>query len=200
VVGILLIGLLVACYSCIEIGDTKSGNKGMVVHAFDHDVYLGVASLVNKSCKNLKVTGTLHADNLIVTGSARVVGSAIVVDSNIAELSVLGKAKLNNLTVTKRLKLTGKAKINTGSYPEISLHGQNFELCNLTVAGSITIKTDHHKNDNTARLVLYNCQIAGDVICLSPNCELIVDSTTKITGKIFGFAKNKGQALLDLNL
>lgn len=185
-VGILLIGLIVACYSCIEIGDSKSGNKGMVVHAFDHDVYLGVANLVNKSCKNLKVTGTLQADNLIVTGSARIVGDAMIVDSNIVDLSVLGKAKLNNLTVTKKLKVTGKAKLNTGSYQEISLHGQNFELFNLT-AGTINLKTDQHKNGKTARLVLYNCQITGDVICISPNCELIVDPSTKITGKIIGF-------------
>ncbi len=185
-VGILLIGLLVACYSCIEIGDTKSGNKGMVVHAFDHDVYLGVASLVNKSCKNLKVTGTLNADNLIVSGSTRVVGDAIIVDSNIADLTVVGKARLSNLTVTKKLKITGKAKLNSGSYQEINLHGQNFELFNLS-SGTIIIKTDNYNNSKTARLVLYNCQVAGDVICTSPNCELVIDKSTKNTGKIIGF-------------
>lgn len=187
-VGILLIGLLVACYSCIEIGDTKSGNKGVIVHIFDQDMYLGVANVHNKSCKNLKVTGTLNADNLIVSEIAKIVGDAIIIDSNISDLNILGKAKLTNVTVTKKLKVVGKAKINTGSYQEIDLHGKNFELYNLT-AGSIVMKSDHNNHKpRKSQLVLYNCTVNGDVICLAPNCDLLIDKSTKISGKIIGFA------------
>lgn len=185
-VSILLIGLLLACYSCVEIGDSKSGNKGVILHAFDQDLYLGVANLQNKSYKNLKVTGTLNADNLIVSGTTKVVGDAIMVDSNIRDLNIVGKARLTNLVVSRNLKIVGKGKINTGSYREMDLHGKSFELYNLTT-GSIIIKNDSNKA-KTAQIVLYNCKVTGDIICLAPNCNLLIDKSTQISGKIIGFA------------
>ncbi len=184
----LLIGLIVACYSCIEIGDTNSGNKGMIVHAFDNDVYLGVANLSNQSFKNLKITGSLHADNIIVTQSAKIMGDAVVIDSAINELFILGKAKLNNLKVTKKTKIIGKAKFNGGTYDELVLQGAKFELSDL-VAGSITIKGDDSgsKAAKKSKLILTNCQISGDVICKMPNCDLVIDQNTRVMGKILGF-------------
>lgn len=184
----MLLGLIVACYSCIEIGDNNSGNKGMIVHAFDNDVYLGIANLSNQSFKNLKITGSLHADNIIVTQSAKIMGDVVMIDSAINDLSILGKAKLNNLKVTKKTKIIGKAKFNGGSYDDLILQGQKFELSNV-VASSIIIKGDDSgsKEAKKSKIILTNCQISGDVICKVPNCDLVIDQNTRVMGQIIGF-------------
>lgn len=187
-VGILLVALLVACYSCIDIGNNKNGSKGIAVHFCDKNVYLGVANLSDDSYKSLNVNGRLTANNIKVKKGARVMGEATIVDSKFADLNIMGRASLTNLTVTDKLKIMGKADLNDGTYGEIVLHGQKFKLANI-VADSITLKDvdSDSKKAKQQYLNLTNCKISGDVICKASNCDLIMDQNTKIAGKIIGF-------------
>lgn len=61
----------------------------------------------------------------------------------------------------------------------------NLQTGNI-VANSITLKGDDKKSKRL-QLKLSNCKISGDVICKTGNCDLIMDQSTKILGKIIGF-------------
>ena len=187
--GFLLILLVVACYSCIDINHTKNGSKGLTVHFMDKNVYLGVANLSDDSYKSLSVNGVLTADNIKVKEAAKIMGEATIVDSKFVDLDIMGRAKLTNLQVSERLKVMGKANLTGGTYGQIILHGQKFNLTGVT-ASSIIIKNDDNvgtKEPKKCQLNLVNSKINGDLICKSGNCDLLMDQDTQVSGKITGF-------------
>jgi hypothetical protein len=188
-VGILLVGLLIACYSCIEIGKKPSGTQGVIIHAFENSVYVCKANLLDSSYKYLKVTGMLQARHITVTNTAKVMGDAVINDSSIQELTVLGKAKLINLDMTGDLKIIGKAVLDNGNYNDISLQGRKFTLNNVNAYG-LNFKGDDasNKQNKKQKLILTDCKINGDVVGQdAQNSELILVGKTIITGKIIGF-------------
>jgi len=144
---------------------------------------LRLVYLKEKSYDNLTINGTSKLDNILVEKKLISYGSLLVTDSIIGTMHSNGKTDLDKATIKGISSVYGPLNAQYSTLDQIIIYSKKMIFSDSTTK-TITVKKVEESDEPV--IELYNSKVDGDVIFQGGNGKVLLDSNSKVMGKVIG--------------